>query len=88
MSSQPDERAKGIHAAIRLYATAAMAHDGMVSTEIIRDAREGLTSIGEDAMIRFLIGVIHVTLPAIEGPAGADEVMAGILDSLGAATAT
>ena len=80
--SKPDERARGILAAISLYAAAAMSEDGMVSTTVIRDTRDRLTSIGEDAMIRFLVGVVQVTLPAIEGPAGADEVMAGILDNL------
>ena len=86
--SELDERATGILAAIRLYATASMADDGMVNTSAIRDAREGLTTIGEDAMIRFLIGVVRVTLPVIEGPSGADEVMAGIIDNLTAANSS
>ena len=76
-----DELAAGILAGIRLYATASMASDGMAPTLAIRDMRAGLTSTGEDAMIRFLVGVVQVTLSAIEGPTGADRVMAGVLDS-------
>ncbi len=75
-----DERKAGILAAIRLYASAAVAGDGMVSERAVRDMRAGLTSIGDDAMIRFLVGVVKVTLSSIEGETGADELMAGILD--------
>ena len=75
-----DERKAGILTAVRLYAAAATAGDGMVSEETIRDLRAGLTTIGDDAMIRFLVGVVKVTLASIEGESGADELMASVLD--------